>query len=215
MRLTVGIALLISILAFAAPAQAQVITAGPDSVIVPGTDTVNADDNSFFLSKWNRPAKAALLSAVVPGLGQAYNKAYWKLPIIYATGGVLGYFLISHHNNYQDFRSALNMRVGRSSVFYEVQDPYYNSPIYGVQRTNGTDNLRRARDFYRRNRDLTILLSIGAYGLQVAEAYVHAHMKEFDISETLAVKVQPGIVPVPVHHTYTPALSLTLYTKTK
>ncbi|MEJ8755669.1 DUF5683 domain-containing protein [Pontibacter sp. H259] len=206
MRLSVGFALLLTILAYTA--QAQVITAGPDSVIVPVTDTA-ATDNTFFLSKWNKPAKAALLSAALPGLGQAYNKAYWKIPIVYATGGVLGYFLISHNNNYQDFRQALIQR-NRDST-----DAYVNSNIYGIDRPNGTANLKRARDFYRRNRDLTILLSVGAYGLQIAEAYVHAHMKEFDISDELAFKVQPSIMRVPSQMAYTPGLSLTLYTKAK
>ncbi|NEM97508.1 DUF5683 domain-containing protein [Pontibacter burrus] len=210
MRLTVGIALLVSILAFAAPAHAQVITVGPDSVLVPVPDTATEDDNSFFLSKWNRPAKAALFSAIVPGLGQAYNKSYWKLPIIYATGGVLGYFLISHHNNYQDYRQALLIRLDGDE---NTRDKYADSNIYGEQRLNGTANLRRARDFYRRNRDLTILLSIGAYGLQVAEAYVHAHMKEFDISDNLTLKVQPDVMHVPTQLSYTPGLRLTLYTK--
>ncbi|NDK57229.1 DUF5683 domain-containing protein [Pontibacter fetidus] len=212
MRLTVGIAFFLSILTLAVPARAQIITAGPDSVVVPVPDTVNADDNSFFLSKWNRPAKAALLSAIVPGLGQAYNKAYWKLPIVYGTGFALGYFLVSHHNNYQDYREALIIRLDGDP---NTVDQFANSNIYGEQRPNGADNLKRARDFYRRNRDLTILLSIGAYGLQVAEAYVHAHMKEFDISETLALKVQPNIMQVPTQLAYTPGLSLTLYTKQK
>ncbi|MBC5774858.1 hypothetical protein H8S95_12345 [Pontibacter sp. KCTC 32443] len=212
MRLTVSIALLISILAFAAPARAQVITAGPDSVEVVDTDTINADDNSFFLSKWNRPAKAALFSAVLPGLGQAYNKSYWKMPIIYATGGVLAYFYISHNNNYQDYREALLIRVDDDP---NTVDKFADSNIYGESRPNGTANLKRARDFYRRNRDLTILLSIGAYGLQVAEAYVHAHMKEFDISDELSLRVQPSIIPVTAHRAFTPGVSLTLYTKSK
>ncbi|HEY4650614.1 MAG TPA: DUF5683 domain-containing protein [Pontibacter sp.] len=211
MRLAVGIISLLGILAFAAPAQAQVITVGPDSVVVPVPDTA-ASDNSFFLSKWNRPAKAALFSAVVPGLGQAYNKAYWKLPIIYATGGVLGYFLISHNNNYQDYRKALLIRVDGDP---NTRDKYADSNIYGEARQNGTANLERARNFYRRNRDFTILLSIGAYGLQVAEAYVHAHMKEFDIGENLAIRVQPNVLQVPAQGAYTPGLSLTLYTKSK
>ncbi|WP_162426880.1 DUF5683 domain-containing protein [Pontibacter pudoricolor] len=213
MRLTVSIALFfLSIVAFVAPARAQVITAGPDSVIVSVPDTATADDNRFFLSKWDRPAKAALFSAIVPGLGQAYNKAYWKLPIVYATGGVLAYFWIDNNNKYQDYREALLIRTdGDESTI----DKYVNSNIYGTQRSNGTDNLKRARDFYRRNRDLTILLSIGAYSLQIAEAYVHAHMKEFDISDNLALKVQPNLIQVPVQAAVTPGLSLTLYTKSK
>ncbi|MBJ6118395.1 hypothetical protein JAO76_09340 [Pontibacter sp. BT310] len=211
MRLTVSIALfLLSIGAFVAPARAQVITAGPDSVIVSVPDTATEDDNSFFLTKWDRPAKAALFSAIVPGLGQAYNKAYWKVPIVYATGGVLAYFWITNHNNYKDFEEALNIRINGGV------DKYANSNNYGIDRPDkGIPYLKYARDYYRRNRDLTILLSIGAYGLQIAEAYVHAHMKEFDISDNLALRVQPDIMRVPTQLAYTPGLSLTLYTKSK
>ena len=210
MRLTVSIALLLSIVAFAVPAQAQVITAGPDSVIVSVPDTATAKDNRFFLSRWNRPAKAAFFSAVVPGLGQAYNKAYWKLPIVYATGGVLAYFWIENHTNYKDFEEALIIRQNGGV------DKFVNNELFGVHRpNNGLDNLRRGRDVYRRYRDLTILLSIGAYGLQVAEAYVHAHMKEFDISDELAIKVQPNLIQVPEQAAVTPGFSLTLYTKSK
>ncbi len=210
MRLSVAIAFILSFIFLAAPAKAQLVMVGPDSAIVATPDT--ADDKRFFLSKWDKPAKAALFSAIVPGMGQAYNKAYWKMPIVYATGGVLGYFLISHHRNYQDYREALNIRVDGDET---TVDKFANSNIFGEQRPNGEENLRRARDFYRRNRDLTILLSIGAYGLQVAEAYVHAHMKEFDISDELALKVQPNLIQVPAQATVTPGLSLTLYTRSK
>lgn len=212
MRLTVGIALFfLSIVAIAAPARAQVITAGPDSVIVSTTpDTATAEDNRFFLSKWDRPAKAALFSAIVPGFGQAYNKAYWKMPIVYATGGVLAYFWIDNHTKYKDFEEALLIRRDGGV------DKYANSNKYGTNRPdNGIPYLKYARDYYRRNRDLTILLSIGAYGLQIAEAYVHAHMKEFDISDELALKVQPNIMRIPTQQAYTPGLSLTLYTRSK
>ncbi|MBB6611903.1 hypothetical protein H7F15_12700 [Pontibacter sp. Tf4] len=209
MRLLVGIVLLLSMFLPGAPARAQVITAGPDSVIVPVPDTA-ASDNNFFLSKWNKPAKAALFSAVVPGMGQAYNKAYWKMPIVYATGAVLAYFWIDNHTKYKDFEQALLIRLDGDST---TVDKFVNEGYYSESRSNGTANLKRAKDYYRRNRDLTILLSVAAYGLQIAEAYVHAHMKEFDISDNLALKVQPKVMSVPTQLSYTPGLSLTLYTK--
>lgn len=220
MRLTFGAtALLLGIVfSFLDPttAQAQVVTQGPDSVRVPLPDTVRRE--GFFLSQWERPAKAALLSTVVPGLGQAYNKAYWKLPIIYATGAVLGYYLIDNNNKYQDFRSALIQRNIDST------DRYVNSPIYGIPKpgngvstTRGTENLRYSRDFYRRNRDLTILLSVLAYGLNIAEAYVHAHLREFDISDDLALRVQPHFIPALGTPTtsFTPGITLVLHPKSK
>ncbi|WP_242929356.1 DUF5683 domain-containing protein [Pontibacter vulgaris] len=211
MRLASGIvAILTGLLLQLAPHQTlgQVITAGPDSAVVAVPDTAK-QRSGFFLSKWDKPAKAALLSAILPGAGQVYNGSFWKLPIIYGTGAVLGYFLIDNNNKYQDYRQALITRnSGR-------QDKYYNDPTFGVQRSNGTSNLRLQRDGYRRNRDLTVLLSVGAWGLNVAEAYVHAHMKDFDVGENLSLRVQPNLQNIPATAGLTPGLTLTLYTKTK
>ena len=194
-------------------AYGQVITEGPDSVVVltPEVDTV-AQEKKFFLSglkNLDRPGKAALYSAMLPGLGQAYNGAWWKVPIVYATGGVLGYFIIDNNNKYQDFREAVNLRRDN------LDDKYKDDPIYGTQRSNGTQNLRYSRDYYRRNRDLTIILSALAYGMQIAEAYVHAHLRQFDVGDNLSLRVQPDLLQTPLHRNVSPGLTLTLYTKTK
>ncbi|MCC9167580.1 DUF5683 domain-containing protein [Pontibacter harenae] len=197
-------------------ALAQVITEGQDSTLVTTTaipDTT--EQNRFFLANLrnlSKPGKAALYSAVLPGLGQAYNKAYWKIPIIYATGAVLGYFLVDNNNKYQDFRQALLIRNDNNA---STVDRYADHPSYGTANPNGATNIRNGRDFYRRNRDLTILISIAAWGLNVAEAYVHAHMKDFDVGENLTLQVQPSLYHIPATTTLTPSLTLTLYTKTK
>ena len=212
MKLKFGAAILLTsvLLYFApAPAKAQVVTEGPDSVRVLLADTINAG-KGFFLNRWDKPAKAAFFSAVIPGAGQIYNKAYWKVPIVWGTGAVLGYFLVDNNNKYQNFRQALILR-NRDST-----DVYINHPIYGVQRQNGTQNLRYSRDFYRRNRDLTILLSILAYGLNIAEAYVHAHLKEFDVSEDLSLRIQPSLIPVQAQRSaMAPGVTFVLYTTSK
>ncbi|WP_299824642.1 DUF5683 domain-containing protein [uncultured Pontibacter sp.] len=220
MKLRFGAAaFLLSILLYFSPAKGvgQVVTAGQDSVPV-AVAVPDTAQKRFFLSTWDKPAKAALYSAIIPGAGQVYNKAYWKVPIIYATGAVLGYFLIDNNNKYQDFREALNLRNRDSS------DVYVNDRIYGVYNLNnngvltqrGTENLRYSRDFYRRNRDLTILLSVLAYGLNIAEAYVHAHLKDFDVSDDLSLRVQPDILPVKGYqNNMVPGLTLVLYTNKK
>lgn len=220
MRLYIGItALLLSILLSNAPAQAQVITEGPDSVRILTPDTLAASEKGFFLSNLknlDQPGKAALYSAILPGAGQFYNRAYWKIPIVYATGAVLGYFLIDNHTNYESYRIAL---IERSDP--NIVDEYADHPFLGE--SNGTspgsyayDNLKYRRDYYRRNRDLTVLLSIGAHVLQIAEAYVHAHLKEFDVSDDLALRIQPGIIPVAgPANSLSPGLTFTLYTRSK
>ncbi|WP_276495693.1 DUF5683 domain-containing protein [Pontibacter litorisediminis] len=198
--------------------QGQVITAGPDSVRVPLTpvaDTAAAERKGFFLSTWDRPAKAALFAAVLPGAGQIYNKSYWKLPIVYGTGAVLTYFFIDNNNNYQDYRKALLQRTDGDP---STVDKYANNPDYpslNVQYGRDAEsNLRYRRDYYRRNRDLTVILSAAAYALQIAEAYVHAHLKEFDVGEELALRVQPNLMHLQSQPgSYTPGVSLTLFTR--
>jgi len=217
-------ALLIGILLYMAPApaQGQVITEGPDSVRVMVPDTAVSEDG-FFLAKFkhirnlDRPAKAALWSAVFPGGGQFYNKAYWKLPLVYGTGAVLGYYLIDNNTKYQSFRNALLVRADNDPT---TIDEYADNPEFpSLNVSNGTTaetNIKYRRDYYRRNRDLTILLSIGAYALQIAEAYVNAHLKEFDVSDNLTLRVQPNILPVAgTTPSMAPALSLTLYSRSK
>lgn len=214
MRAAPGIALFVSLLVFQlwpAQMQAQVITTGPDSVLVLTAETDTVQQKQFFLSGFKnmgRPGRAALYSAVVPGLGQVYNGAWWKTPIIYATGGVLGYFLIDNNNKYQDFREAANLRNYNA-------DKYVNDNVYGLNNPRGTTNLRVSRDFYRRNRDFTIILSVVAYSMQIAEAYVHGHLREFDVGDNLSLRVQPDVFRTPATNTFTPGLTLTLSPKTK
>ncbi|MFT2009867.1 DUF5683 domain-containing protein [Pontibacter sp. 13R65] len=205
-------ALLCCLLVCSSSARAQVITQGPDSVLVNVPDAVAAADTSkekgFFLDRWDRPAKAAFYSAILPGLGQAYNKSYWKIPILYAGLGTIGYFLIDHNNNYQEFRTALIERSNEDRT-----DKYINHQIFGTNNPNGRANLKRARDQYRRWRDLNVLLAIGVWGLNIAEAHVHAHLKDFDISDDLSLRVQPGLLNTPIQHGLTPGLTLTLYSR--
>ncbi len=217
MKLIPGtIILFICLLLQAAPVKAQEITAGPDSLRVPIIVTAElaapVEKERFFLSRWNLPQKAAFYSAVLPGLGQAYNNAYWKIPIVYATGAVLGYFLVTNNNNYQDLRKALLIRNDGDSA---TVDKFNDHPILGVASTRGSANLKFNRDTFRRNRDLTILISILAYGLNVAEAYVDAHLDEFDVSDDLSMRLTPNFMQVPGTATSTPGLTLTFTTKAK
>lgn len=193
--------------------KAQVTTTPQDSILVlsPEADSA-AQEKRFFLSGFKnlgRPGRAAVFSAIIPGAGQVYNGAWWKVPIIYATGGVLGYFLIDNNKQYQDFRVALNQRNSGQP------DKYADDPIYGTQSSVGTRNLRLGRDNYRRNRDFTIMLSVLAYGLNIAEAYVHGHLREFDVGDNLSMRVQPDLFRTPAQNSMTPGLTLTLYPRTK
>lgn len=133
------------------------------------------------------PNKAALLSAVLPGLGQAYNNQYWKVPIIYGGGLLIGHYIAYNHRIYNEFRNALIAEVDGNS---NTINPYAGR--------FGDDALQRNRDAFRRNRDLLIVIAGAFYLLNIVDANVSAHLHEFDINENLSLKVSPSIEPTPL-----------------
>ena len=132
-------------------------------------------------------ARAAVFSAVLPGLGQAYNKKYWKIPVIYAGFGAIGYFIFSNNNEYSQFREAY-IYVANGET-HEIDNPYV------INYTK--DQLKDGMDFYRRNRDLSIIIGALWYTLNILEAYVDAHFFDYDISEDLSLRVSPSAVNIP------------------
>ena len=137
--------------------------------------------------KTHSPGKAALYSALVPGLGQIYNKKYWKLPIVYAGYGVLGYFIIANTNQYMDYQCAYIEKVnGNTSGNYSDLVNKYTE-----------DQLLSAREYYRRNLEISILLTALWYTLTVLDAAIDAHLQTFDISKDLSMRVGPAAIPLP------------------
>lgn len=142
--------------------------------------------------------RAAVLWAIIPGGGQVYNRKYWKVPII--IGGMTAlYYAISWNNNnlleyakaYSDIKSDDPMTNDSWIAFVPAgADP--NS-----YRTNGSfqETLRHGRDFYRRNRDLSIIVSVGVYALSIIDAYVDAELAHFDISPELTLRATPTYIP--------------------
>lgn len=129
------------------------------------------------------PKKSALYSAVLPGAGQFYNRQYWKIPVIYAGVGAATYFLVFNTQKYQGYRHAYISRI--------------NNPTYQDEYTTGRSNadLKVLQDQYRKQLDLTILLTGVGYTLQVVDALVFAHLKNFDISKDISLRMQPVVLP--------------------
>jgi hypothetical protein len=124
------------------------------------------------------PRKATLLSAILPGAGQVYNGKAWKVPILY--GGFMTdiYFIGFNNKRYQTFREALfAFDDGDKSQF-----PSLNR-----------DALVRNVDYWRQNRDMTILLLAAIYALNLVDANVDAHLSGFDISDDIAMKIEPNV----------------------
>ncbi|MFC3878821.1 DUF5683 domain-containing protein [Algoriphagus namhaensis] len=122
------------------------------------------------------PKKATILSAILPGAGQVYNEKAWKVPIIY--GGIItdAYFIGFNNKRYQSFRDAL--------FAFDEGEPN-DFP------TLNRDGLVRNVDYWRRNRDICILLMGAIYALNIIDANVDAHLSGFEISDDLALKVEP------------------------
>ena len=122
-----------------------------------------------------RPAKAAFYSAVLPGLGQAYNKKYWKIPIVYAAIGTGVYFYVDNNKQYKRVREAYKRRL----VGFEDDE---------FQGRLTDDGLREAQKSFRRNKELSLLITFGLYALNIVDANVDAHLLQFNVDDNLSFK---------------------------
>lgn len=130
------------------------------------------------------PRKAALYSAVLPGLGQAYNRDYWKIPLVYAALGITTGTYIINIKEYRRFRNAYRIRMdGNEDTIDEFATQYRNA-----------NSLKVIRDQYREWVDYSVLVFVLAYGLNIADATVFAHLKTFDMSDDLSIKIVPTVI---------------------
>jgi hypothetical protein len=129
------------------------------------------------------PRKAAFYSAVLPGLGQAYNRQYWKMPLVYAALGITTGTFIINMDNYRTFRNAYRIRMDGNA---DTVDDYV-----GLYSDNG---LKFLRDAYREYVDYSVLVFVLAYGLNIVDATVFAHLKDFNMSDDLSMKIVPTVI---------------------
>lgn len=160
----------------------------------------------------SNPTRAVIYSAVFPGLGQIYNKKYWKLPLVY--GGFMGFiYAVSWNNrNYKDYSVAYldimtddpNADPNTWHQSWQNLIPAANpDPKEWINNANFKDNLKRRKDFYRRYRDLSIILTGAWYFICMIDSYIDAELFDFDISPDLSMRVEPLVSPKTTH---TPAL---------
>lgn len=145
----------------------------------------SAQKDSISLVAKQRSNRAALFSAVVPGLGQAYNKKYWKLPILYAGFGTLYYFISTNNTEFKKYKNALVVRNDNDSLTVD-EFPRFSDADLTVR-----------KDFYRRNRDLSYILTGVLYTLNIIDAYVDSQLMDFDISDDLSMHTAPTLFQTP------------------
>lgn len=141
------------------------------------------------------PKRATIYSAILPGLGQAYNKKYWKIPIIYAGFGTIGYFIGWNNNYYKTYKLAYSDLTDDdpdTDSYLDILPPGYNLDD-PTTKNNFKTSLTKGQNYYRRNRDLLVISMIGFYGLNIIDASVDAHLFDFDISEDLTMNWQPTV----------------------
>jgi Family of unknown function (DUF5683) len=132
------------------------------------------------------PSKAAFYSAILPGLGQAYNKKYWKIPLVYAALGTGIYFYIDNNNQYNRYRDAFKNRLAGFD-----NDEFWGTDIDGNPLSTpniSNDGLIRAQRTLKRNKELSLLITIGIYALNIIDANVDAHLLQFNVDDNLALK---------------------------
>ena len=127
-----------------------------------------------------RPSKATFYSAVLPGLGQVYNKKYWKVPIVYGALGAGIYFYKQNDKDYNRYRSAYKRRLAGFT-----DDEFYGNGSYPAI---SNDGLIRAQNTLKRNKELSILVTVGLYILNIIDANVDAHLLQFNLDENLSIK---------------------------
>ncbi|HPS62344.1 MAG TPA: DUF5683 domain-containing protein [Bacteroidales bacterium] len=153
------------------------LTVSPDTIRVEQPDSVREKEHS--------PTRATILSACVPGLGQIYNRKYWKVPVVYAGFGVLTYFIYTNADYYISFKCAyIESSLGNK----------YGSYANLVQRYTA-DQLLSAREYYRRNLEVSIIFTTLWYVLNILDATVDAHLYTYNISDKLSMKLEPALLP--------------------
>ena len=153
---------------------------------------------SFKYHKKVLPARASIYSAMLPGLGQAYNGDYWKIPIIYGGFITVGYFISSNNYQYRYYKNLHNLAT---------------TPDSGYTGGASAETLKYYRDTYRRYRDYSILAGVIVYALNVIDANVFAHLQDFDMSDDITASLNPAVIE-PLDYRFTknsaPSLGLAL-----
>ncbi|MBK8659727.1 MAG: hypothetical protein IPN22_12870 [Bacteroidetes bacterium] len=157
----------------------------PNNKVVVMDSLVVTDSLALAKSKKKRhsPTKAALLSAALPGLGQGYNKKYWKIPIVYAGFGGLGYALYYTTSEFYGYRNAYRLQVDEDATTQGSYRGYQNAAELKIQ-----------RDYYKRYLDISAICTAVWYTLNIIDAAVDAHLFEWNMKDDIKMGWQPSLI---------------------
>ena len=138
------------------------------------------------------PRKATFRSLMLPGMGQAYNRQYYKIPFIYAGFGAVGYFFF----RYRGLAKAAETGY-RQLLYGGPNGTKVTEVVIGTGVFRSSTQAKAAYDFYRRYRDMNVILAVVIYAVNAVEANVAAHLKTFDLSDDISMHVEPTVIPMP------------------
>lgn len=180
------------------PFDSPTAAAGPDSTVVSVMEKGDSISRVELPKNWiafkPNPNKAVLYSALLPGLGQIYNRKYWKLPLVYGAFMGCTYAITWNNKNLKDYRQAYSDIMSDDP---DKNDSWKNFiPATGDPEQYKNDDqfkqqLKRRKDYFRRYRDLSIIITAGVYVICMIDAYVDAQLFDFDISPDLSMRVVP------------------------
>ncbi|OQP39852.1 hypothetical protein A4H97_16660 [Niastella yeongjuensis] len=140
------------------------------------------------------PRKAAILSAVVPGLGQAYNKKYWKIPLAWAAVGIPIYSYFYNRGIYRDIQYAITVaELDKNDPGYQAAYDQVDPKLQYLVDHQSINSLTNYRNEYRKDMDYSILFTLLLWGLNVVDATVDAHLKGFNVNDNLTMQIKPAI----------------------
>lgn len=139
------------------------------------------------------PRRATIYSAVLPGLGQIYNRKYWKLPLVYGGFATLGYFINFNNGVYVTYKRAYSDIIDKNPYTNSFLELKVNKIFFQPDKISQlTENLRIAKDSWRRNRDLVIIGTIVFYAANIIDASVDANFFNFNVNDDLTFNWVPG-----------------------
>jgi len=165
----------------------------------------SASKKDSLAKKKHDPTKATLYSTIFPGTGQIYNKKYWKLPLVYAAVGVPAYTFFYNRSAYNKYRYALSVIVNgqyTNPIAVNKIDPEIRNLIFsnGVLRYDSADmvsSIIDVRNEYRKDEDYSVLFFLLFYALQIVDATVDAHLKDFNVTSDLSMQIKPTLISGP------------------
>ncbi|CAN5194814.1 hypothetical protein BH11BAC6_BH11BAC6_15640 [soil metagenome] len=162
------------------------VTVKADTVIAPKNTALMTDS---MLKKKHDPSKATRHSAIIPGWGQVYNGQAWKLPLVYGALAVPAVAFIYNDKWYKRTKYAYVIVVNNDTANFKTIDPklIYKTTGYPLAATD----LQYYRNSFRKDRDYSVLFFLLAWGVNVVDATVFGHLKEFDVSDDLSMHIKP------------------------